>query len=298
MHLWILPKGLSLHDWTVQCNSTMACYAWYKKSPLLVLIRVAQRPTPSSSPMHCRHEASLCHHFPLNPSTCLSTQREILFQAQQLKCLALLTSVIVVLQEKYQVQEQQAASVQASLVLLQTANSDLKAKHDSSVAAQAAAEQRLTHSTSELRALQTEHATQQAELASVSAERDRMTQAGVSHAAELSQMQRGLSTCQVQLENSKELQRQSQEKLTAHEAGLTQLQQQYYQTGRQLSERPTPLHKQYQFLCKCHLWYGLVSAVCILAQHQICEEVTRKKYTSVPSSVLQASKPAFQACSF
>lgn len=150
----------------------------------------------------------------------------------------LLPSVIVVLQEKYQVQEQQATSAQASLVSLQTA--DLKAKHDSSIAAQAAAEQQLTHSASELRALQTEHAIQQAELASVSAERDRLTQAGASHAAELSQMQRGLSTCQVQLENSKELHRQSQEKLTAHEAGLTQLQQQYYQTGRQLLNIPTP----------------------------------------------------------
>lgn len=190
--------------------------------------------------------AAMKHH--LSAIYCLKSSTlhkgKFCFQAQQLKRLALLISVYVVLQEKYQVQEQQATSVQASLVLLQTANSDMKAKHDSSVAAQAAAEQRLTHSASELRALQTEHATQQAQLSSVSAERDRMTQAGASHAAELSQVQRELSTCQVQLENSKELQRQSQEKLTAHEAGLTQLQQQYYHTGTQLYNRPAP--RQYQ----------------------------------------------------
>ena len=99
------------------------------------------------------------------------------------------------------------------------------------MAAQAAAEQRLSYSTSELRALQTEHAVRQAELGSVTGERDRLTQAAVAHAAELTQMQRELSASQVQLENSKELHRQLQEKLTAHEAGLTQLQQQHYQAG-------------------------------------------------------------------
>ena len=107
----------------------------------------------------------------------------------------------------------------------------LKAQHDSALAAQAAGEQRLTASSSELKALQTEHATRQAELSSVSAERDRLTQAGVAHATEVSQMQRELSTSQVQLDNSKEQHRQVLEKLTAHEAGLTQLQQQYFQTG-------------------------------------------------------------------
>ena len=139
-------------------------------------------------------------------------------------------------------QEQQASSAQANLASLQTAYSALKVQHDSSVFAQAAAEQRLTYSTSELHAVQTELTTRQAELASVSAERDRLTQAGVTHAAQLSQMQRELSTSQVQLENSKELHRQVQDKLTAHEAGLTQLQQQHYQAGKPL------IHIQH-FLC-------------------------------------------------
>ena len=163
--------------------------------------------------------------------------QKCLLQSEALNQPALPASVVVVLQERYQVQEQQAISAQANLDTLQAAYSDLKAKHDSSVAAQAAAEQRLTYSASELKALQTEHATRQAELAAVSSERDRMTQAGAAHAAELSQMQRDLSTSQVQLENSKELHRQVQEKLTAHEAGLTQLQQQHYQTGKQHFEQ-------------------------------------------------------------
>ena len=159
--------------------------------------------------------------------------RTCLLQSEDLRHPERHASVADVLQERYQVQEQQATSAQANLVTLQAAYSDLKAKHDSSVAAQAAAEQRLTYSASDLKALQTEHATHQAMLAAVSAERDRMTQAGAAHVAELSQMQRELSTSQVQLENSKELHRQVQEKLTAHEAGLTQLQQLHYQTGKQ-----------------------------------------------------------------
>ena len=128
-------------------------------------------------------------------------------------------------------QEQQATSAQTSLASLQSSYSALKAQHDSALTAQSAAEQKLGYSSSELRALQTEHATRQAELISVTAERDRLTQAGVAHANELTQMQRDLSTSQVQLENSKELHRQAQEKLSGHEAGLSQLQQQHFQTG-------------------------------------------------------------------
>jgi len=178
-----------------------------------------------------------CHKAAIVPP---STQHSFSFQsdyhqqiAQQHKlCITrLLTTVIDLLQEKYQVQEQQATSAQSNLASLQSAYSTLKAQHDSALAAQAAAEQRLAASSSELTALQTRHATQQAELSSISAERDRLTQAGTIHTAELSQMQRDLSTSQVQLDNSREQHKQVQEKLTAHEAGLTQLQQQHYQTG-------------------------------------------------------------------
>ena len=197
-------------------------------------------------------------------------------------------------------QEQQATSAQANLVTLQAAYSDLKAKHNSSVAAQAAAEQRLSYSASELKALQTEHATHQAEFAAVSADRNRMTQAQVAHAAELSQMQRELSTSQVQLENSKELHRQVQEKLTAHEAGLTQLQQQHYQTGKQHPEQISTFSQTVtgDIFCACHLRCGPTFSRsppnAYMAQHVDSEEVTLE----TPCQSPPYSKLPSQCCSF
>ena len=200
---------------------------------------------------------------PLSCESCAqSLHRSCLLQLDDLRHPELVASGVVVLQEQHQVQEQEATSAQANLVTLQATYSDLQAKHDSSIAAQAAAEQRLSYSASELKALQTEHATHQAELAAVSAERDRMTQAGAAHAAELSRMQRELSTSQVQLDNSKELHRQVQEKLTAHEAGLAQLQQQHYQTGNQHPEQISIVSQTVtrDTCCACHLLCGLFSA--------------------------------------